>query len=330
MKLNEIGEFNLIQRLSAMANQHNSNTKQNGIVRGIGDDSAAWQNQSSMTLATTDCLVQGVHFNSGDVPWYDLGCKAMAVNISDIAAMGGRARFALITLGLPQSCTVENIEELYAGLLDTSQNYGVSIIGGDLSSCDTLFINIALMGQSEKQVMTRDGAQVGDQIALTGFTGLASAWLREEKHDKITEEAKNTLKQAFWRPQPRLLEGIKLLDAGVCAAIDISDGLTADLEHICKASKVSAVVNIKHVPIHPILNEYFNGQALDMALGGGEDYELIFTAKPGVMSHVINTLQIPCYVIGEIIDNPQSKVFLMNPDGTQYFPSSKGWNHFGQ
>jgi thiamine-monophosphate kinase len=329
MKVSAIGEFGLIDRLSAMAAKRpRSSAVREKLMVSIGDDAAAWRSTNCLTLTTTDCLVQDVHFRLGEISWYALGWKALAINLSDIAAMGGVAEYAFVTLGLPPNSGVGNIEELYRGLLDLAQRHDVVLAGGDISTSATLFISITLTGSAGEQLLKRSSAQVGDLIAITGYPGMAAAGLRLINHGTPPCPSDAPLRQAFWQPNPRITEGIAILVAGAHAAIDVSDGLAADLTHICHASGVSARIDLACLPLHPALTEFFSTEALNLALGGGEDYELLFTAQPDIMSHIIDSIKTPIHVIGTIEAESTCKVQLLHSDGSKYKLSTIGWDHF--
>ena len=329
MKISEIGEFGLIDRLAAMAAKYQpDNITYTKLEISIGDDAAAWRNTNRLTLATTDCLVQNVHFKLGETTWYALGWKALAVNLSDIAAMGGIAEYALVTLGLPPNSAADDIEELYRGLLDLAQCHKITLVGGDISESATLFINIALTGNAGAQLLRRSSAQAGDLIAITGYTGMAAAGLRLISNGSPPHHQDTPLRQAFCQPIPRITEGAEILAAGAHAAIDISDGLVADLKHICCASNVSANIDLSRIPLHPALKEFFADEALDLALGGGEDYELLFTAEQSIMPHIINKIKTPIHIIGAIKAEAPGNVRILNSDGSEYKLQTLGWDHF--
>ncbi|MCL2140202.1 MAG: thiamine-phosphate kinase [Dehalococcoidia bacterium] len=329
MKVKEIGEFALIKRLSSLiAKKQGGKPLFQNLILGIGDDTAAWHNTSHTTLATTDCLVQNIHFRLEETSWYSLGWKALSVNLSDIAAMGGKAEYALVTLGLPPDCLVANVEEIYYGILDLAQQSDTIIVGGDISSSATIFINVALTGSTHGRILKRDGAQPGDQIAVTGYLGLAAGGLNLISERGSAPASGDLLKQSFWQPIPRLAEGTLLQEKGASACIDISDGLVSDLKHICHLSEVSAHLYLSAIPLHPTLQEHFNQEALNLALNGGEDYELLFTAAPHIMSSIAGAMTTPCHVIGTIENGENGEVHLFNSNGGKYHLEKTGWDHF--
>lgn len=281
MKVSELGEFGLIQAISRLIKESRDECSPawQQLTIGIGDDAAAWRAEPGITLATTDCLIQSVHFTLDTTGWYELGWKAMAVNLSDIAAMGGRPRYALVALELPAETEVEDVMALYRGLLRLGHEHGVAIVGGDTNSADRVLISLAVTGQSGESLLTRSAARPGEVVAVTGCLGAAAAGWRLLKEKRPATEGDTPLRQAFLTPHPRLAEGELLVSEGVRAAIDISDGLVADLGHICQESGVGALIEVARVPQHPAARRLFGEEALGLALSGGEDYELLFTTS---------------------------------------------------
>jgi thiamine-monophosphate kinase len=331
MKLSEIGEFALIDILANLV-QKDRDVMSPGwknLVAGIGDDAAAWKNSANLSLATTDCLVQDVHFRLGQTSWRDLGWKALAVNLSDIAAMGGTAEHALVTLGLPGETGVEDITELYKGMIEIGIASGVAIAGGDVTSSSAVFISLTVLGSAGDRILRRCAARGGELIAVTGYPGMAAAGMALINGKAKPDGETPALTQAFLRPSPRLGEGKIILEAGVQAAIDISDGLVADLGHLCRASGVSAQIETERVPLHPALRRAFPDRALDMALGGGEDYELLFTASAAAIEAVKARTSLPVSVIGEITTGNTGLVRVLDSHGNEYPLKKAGWDHFG-
>jgi thiamine-monophosphate kinase len=323
MKVSELGEFGLIKRLAKMAGE-----KDERLLIGIGDDAAAWKGDSSIQLATVDSLIQGVHFPADTVPWTELGWKALAVNLSDIAAMGGVPRYALVSLALPPQTEVDDVTALYTGLLKLAKKYRVTIVGGDISDAPMVIINVTVLGTSpKKQLLTRSTAKPGELIAVTGYLGAAAAGL-EMLTKKLKFEAKATahFRQAFFRPTPRISEGQLLLEQGVKTAIDISDGLLADLGQIGKASKVGARIDANRVPVAPKVKAAFGEKALELALTGGEDYELLFTAKAEVIARIKKAASCPISAIGEIAAG--QGVTVVDRRGKPLELGRAGWEHF--
>jgi len=334
MKISELGEFGLINLLAAITGEAGSKDSpaRRNLIIGIGDDAAAWRGDTSIQLATTDALVQDIHFNLDFITWEELGWRALAVNLSDIAAMGGLPRYILVSLSLPGSTAVESITDLYKGMTGLARESGSIIIGGNISEAPMLVINITVFGtagSSKRSILTRSSALPGDKIAVTGYLGASAGGLeilRDKK--KFDSESTAILKQAFLKPVPRIAEGQILVDLGVKTAIDISDGLLADLGHICEESKAGASIKTNLVPVHPAVKSNFGGKALKMALSGGEDYELLFTASEDIISRVKKALSCPVTVIGEITGENPGSVILVDENGNRIKPLETGWKHF--
>ncbi len=335
MKVSDLGEFGLIELLAKMAGGVPDNKTAAGrqLILGIGDDAAAWQGDKAIQLATVDSLIQDVHFTLATTPWEDLGWRAMAANLSDIAAMGGVPKYALVSLGLPGNTEVEDVVALYRGMLELARRFEVVLVGGDTTSAPLLVINITIFGSGlsadKGQLLTRSSARVGDKVAVTGDLGGSAAGLELlTKQLPIKSEAAASLKKAFLRPYPRIVEGQMLVRNGVRAAIDISDGLVSDLGHICQMSRVGARVEIDRVPVQPAVRANFGDRALVLALSGGEDYELLFTANAEVMDKAKEVISCPVTVIGEITADKVGEVALIDNKGKPFHLSRGGWDHF--
>ena len=330
MKVSELGEFGLIDLLAVMISDSNINQVSPGqLVLGVGDDAAAWRSQSSIELATVDAMVQDVHFSLGMISWQELGWKSLAINLSDIAAMGGVPRYALVALGLPEDTRVEDVSLLYEGMIDLARQTRTAIVGGNISRSPVVSVTITVLGSSlDSRILRRSSARPGDTIAVTGHPGSAAAGL-EMLRKKVTVEAASEqyLRTAFLRPTPRLAEGQELVKGGVKTAIDISDGLLADLRHICEASQVSARIDVEKLPIHPTVVENFGEKARDLALSGGEDYELLFTADAAVIQRVKAELG-QVTAIGKITAGKPGKISLADAAGRSIKIGEYGWSHF--
>lgn len=325
----ELGETGLINRLRKMVD----NSYLNGptfpgfeMGLGIGDDAAVWELGPAKLVTTTDTMVEGVHFNSSDVPWADVGWKAMVVNLSDVAAMGATPLGALITLGIPSEALISDVDKLYSGILEACHTFGTLILGGDIVQSGNWFITIALNGACQGLPLTRNTAQIGDLIGVTGLLGGSSAGLRLllEKSSPHSE-ANRRLIRVHSRPQPRLVEGLHLNNSGIRCAMDVSDGLIADLRKLCMESRVSAVIRLEDVPVNLDALELFEETARELAFSGGEDYELIFTGDSGLVKQMVEDLS--GYIIGEITNEETGKVSVLDKEGRQMDFSSSGWEH---
>ena len=334
MQLGDLGEFGLIERLNSMVTRGRRGPD-NGAVHNFrllvdtGDDTAAWAAAEATELFTTDTVVEGVHFTRETTPWPDLGWKSLASNISDIAAMGGLPLYALVTLGLPPETEVADIEALYQGMLQIGERYGVAVVGGDMVRSPVAFITVALTGIRSGAPMLRTNARVGEQVAVTGYVGSSGGGLKLMLENAPTQgEAATFLREAHRRPQPAVAEGQLLSGAGVLTAMDVSDGLADDLSKLCLASGVAARIYADQVPVHPLLRQAFPDDCLDLALYGGEDYLLLFTAPGEVMQEVLSSLPGGAAVIGEIIEGTAGQITLAHPDGTECAIGRAGWDHF--
>ncbi len=332
MTLSELGEFGLIDliRTASTRYQDPGRTPWREMLLGIGDDAAAWQGGNRIQLATTDTLVQSVHFDLGAITWEELGWKALAVNLSDIAAMGGVPEYALLSLALPAELKVKDLSEFINSFTDMAMEFGVAIVGGNVAVAPNVVITVTIIGCSRgKTMLERATALPGEKIAVTGYLGLSAAGQQMLKGKMISDpDARNILRQAHFKPVPRVKEGQILVEQGVRTAIDVSDGLVADLDHICESSKVGAKVNIEQVPVHPLVTAHFpNSQ--ELALSGGEDYELLFTADKATIDQVRQALSCPVTVIGSITKEEfPTRVLVVDSRGTVVPYKKRGWNHF--
>ena len=329
MKVSELGEFGLIDRLAGMV-EHTRGEDSN-LVIGIGDDAAAWQTDTAVQLATVDSLVQDVHFSLDTASWEDVGWKSLSVNLSDIAAMGGQPEYALVALGLLGDTDVEDITSLYRGMIDLAGQYHVKIIGGNIVRTPQLVINVTVLGSavSREGLLTRSAARPGDGVAVTGQLGSAAACVEMFARGLPFEtEVAAVRKKALLRPTPRVAEGRLLVENGVKAAIDISDGLLADLQHICRASRVGAWIEADRIPIAPAVKPGFGERALELALTGGEDYELLFTASNECVEKISKAASCPIYVIGEVVVDDEHRVQVIDSQGNPVSLPGKGWDHF--
>jgi len=334
MKVSELGEFGLVDLLAKVAYevQDRQAAPWQQLLVGIGDDAAAWHSDASIELATVDSLIQGTHFTLDTTTWHELGWKALAVGLSDIAAMGGIPKYALVSLGLPGHTEVDDVTDLYMEMMELGQAFGVAIVGGDTSSSPLVILNTTVLGSTSGQaqkILTRSAARAGDRIAVTGYMGGAAAGLEVlTKQFQFDLEATASLKRAFLRPYPRIAEGQLLVEQGVKTAIDISDGLISDLTHICKASRVSARIEVDRVPTLPAVKANFGDKWLELALSGGEDYELLFTGSAGTIDGVKRAVSYPVTVIGEIVADKLGEITLVDSKGNPFSLRKAGWEHF--
>ena len=325
MNVSELGEFPLIARLAAIA----GGEPPADLIAGIGDDAAAWRVGDAVLLATTDTLVEGVHFLREFAPWADVGWKALAVNVSDIAAMGGEPLFALVTLALPPETDVAVPDDLYAGLMECATEYGVTIAGGDIVRASEISITIALIGRAQTQdgeplLMRRDAAKAGDLVAVTGSLGDSAAGLWRLRKGATAEDP---LVRAHLRPLARLAEAQEAARMGVVCAIDVSDGLLQDLGHICERSGLGADVNEDSIPLSDDLRAAYPEDALALATSGGEDYELLITGGQETVERVAEALSTKLTVIGSMTEATEHKPRLLDTAGDERPVAVRGWDH---
>jgi thiamine-monophosphate kinase len=330
MKVSELGEFGLIRSIREMARRGGQGFNEDQLVLGIGDDAAVLKRPHGLLLATTDSMVEGVHFKRDSIRWRELGWKALAVNLSDIAAMGGVPVHTMVSLALPPETEVKWVLEMLRGFLKLAGREGVMLVGGNISRASQLSVAVTVLGEtgSGNGYLSRGAARPGDLVAVTGWPGLSAAALLTMQSNGGSRTGINPLFQrAHFSPEPRLAEGRRLKSLGVLSAIDVSDGLLADLGHICDESNVSVVLHAPALPIHPRLKALFPKEAMDMVLGGGEDYELVFTGSEQIMRKAARQLVVPVTVIGEVVQRGRRRVRVVNERGRECLLMT-GWDHF--
>jgi thiamine-monophosphate kinase len=333
MRLKDIGEFGFIKRIS-----RGCLIRPERVVRGIGDDAAAFRSDGRLlSLVTTDLLVERVHFLREAISGRDLGYKSLAVNLSDIAAMGGTAREAFVSIGIPETCELDYLDDVFLGMKELAARYAVNILGGDTTGSRTdLVINIAVYGEvPETELLRRDAARPGDVVFTTGCLGDSRAGLHMIL-DRTPADAPEleSLRAAHLRPEPHLKEGRLLASiGGVRAAIDVSDGLSSDLAHILEESKVGARIRAEQLPISDSLRHYcrrFAKSPVEYALSGGEDYVLLVTAaaerSADVAAAFATAFGRPLHAIGDITATMTME--LVGPDATTTPIAPSGWDHF--
>jgi len=337
MDLNQLGEFGLIKRLKS-----HLDFSSHQVVRGIGDDCAVYKPQpGKLQVISCDTLLENVHFDLSFISAEQLGEKALTVNLSDIAAMGGQPKLALIALAIPKSITPRFLDRLYKGFNTKSTQYKLVLAGGDtVASKKHFMINITVLGEvNPKKYFTRNGAQPGDGIFVTGTLGdaaLGLKLLKSRKKWKGSRMDRKFLAQKHLAPIPRLNESEVLVRSKikVSSMIDISDGLLQDLGHICQESKVGARLSESKIPISrqfKKLQSLNNFTSENMIYSGGEDYELLFTAglkKTDNIKTLFEKIDSQVTFIGEITQD-FGKIELINPNGKVTNPRRNlGFNHF--
>ena len=335
-EISSIGEFGLIDRLTKDLPRLNSST-----VKSVGDDAAVLEYPDTEVLVTTDMLIEGIHFDLTYVPLKHLGYKSAAVNFSDIYAMNGTPRQITVSLGISSRFTVEHIEQLYSGIRLACEIYGVDLVGGDTTASRSgLVISITCIGDAPKGgVVGRDGARDTDLICVSGDLGSAYMGLQLLEREKIASagskefipkfEGREYLVERQLKPEPRRDIIKKLHDEGILptSMIDVSDGLSSELIHICKASDTGCRIYEDRIPIDyqtAVMAEELGMNLVTAALNGGEDYELLFT----VPLHYHETLQKMegIKVIGHIT-KPELGCAMITRDGNEIPLKAQGFNH---
>ena len=329
MDLRKLGEFGLLRRVRSWITASDSS-----LIQGMGDDVAVFETKGKIVLATTDILIEDVHFKRTWIDPYHLGKKALAVNLSDIAAMGGIPRYFLLSLGLPKELSLSFISRFYRGLKEMARPFRVDLIGGDTSLSPKIIVNICLLGEGEKATLLyRKGARVGDDLFVTGTLGDSALGLRILQR-RGAGSKRPGLVEKHLSPRPRIDLGQALgRERLATAMIDVSDGLLIDTTHLLEESGKGARVWEDRVPLSALYRKYVSSYAKDpcqFALSGGEDYELLFTA-PRAMREKISSLslihRVPITRIGEILPRPKG-FRIVRKDGTEYSPSHLGFDHF--
>lgn len=355
LKVGDLGEFKLIDTIKKAA------ADSDRLIKGIGDDTAVIDNQQDNLLWTCDLLLEGRHFLRDKITPYQLGYKSLAVNASDIAAMGGEPSFALVSCGWPQDLDIEFVEQFFKGFNDLAAKFGIVLVGGDTVSSEQIIVDVTLMGRVDKdKTVFRNGAGVGDIVAVTGTPGESGAGLElllktnkdccnglPNSNSEQTE--KKTLEHLANRhliPEPRVQEGKILASMGASAMIDVSDGLSSELHHLSGESGVQLEIYREKLPISLRLEEagdILQKELLDYVLYGGEDYELLVTipenkwsalekqyssSLPGQLAQLTPIGRVTGKLKGtgdKVLD--RGKVTIINDDGRTDLDAG-GYNHF--
>ena len=320
--LSSLGEFGLIAQIRERFRTPDG-------VTGIGDDCAVLPQQFGRnTLVSTDMLIEGTHFLRRDITPYDLGWKSAAVNISDIAAMGGHPTATFLSLALPATVTTSWIDEFLRGYAELSERFGVALLGGDTTaSPDRICINVAVLGECPVgRALLRSGALKDDLVCVTGSLGDSAAGLKAILDGVKRDADVQRLIEKHYRPVPRVPEGEELrLNLGVHAMMDISDGIGSDLQHILDASEMNAEIDVTALPLSLALKRVCASQGWDpvaLAVSGGEDYELLFTCSRQAEA----LLSVPHFVIGRITDRARGDARITWRGAYRHI--APGFDHF--
>ena len=320
MDLAGLGEFGFLEHVRRWI-------PESAALVGIGDDAAVVRLSDGASLvATTDALVEGVHFRWDWSAPADVGYKAVAVNVSDLAAMGAEPRWLLVSLCAPAATSTDLLRELYEGFAQACAAFGAELVGGDTVSADQIVLAVTALGEVAGDPLLRSGAEIGDVLAVTGPLGRASAGvnlLLSQDPKKVTPEDALACMDAHRRPMPRLQEGPLLRAAGVHAAIDVSDGLASDARRLSESSGVGVELDADRLPVAPEARRIADARGWDaerMVLGGGEDLELLVAVAPDDLDGVpVDLIQ-----VGRVVEEG---VWLVR-DGQRAPLEAEGWDHF--
>ncbi len=317
------GEHEFLKNLCARL--QSENPPASGEV-GPGDDGAVFATTEGSLVATTDSMVENVHFRDGWLSAEELGLRAMAANLSDLAAMGATPSKILLSLILPETTSEETAEALTMAVSQEARRQGATLAGGNLSRGSELSITITALGQLDQPPLLRSGASGDELLVVTGSLGDAALavhlWESGETPDP-------PLRERFARPKARLRAGTVLARAGATAAIDISDGLVADLGHLCRASGIGAIVERESLPRSQAVDKR-DALGSDFAANGGEDYELLFTLPKTLdrdLAKLAGQCGISLSVIGKTTDQPDA-ITLCDASGNPHRLSQSGFDHF--
>jgi thiamine-monophosphate kinase len=329
MKLSRLGEFGLIDKI------RRATPKGRGVWLGIGDDAAWVDSPSASCLVTADLLLEGVHFDLKWTSLFDLGYKSLAVNLSDIAAMGGVPAYVVLSLGIPRHFRAEGIEEFYRGVNNLARKCGVSIVGGDTSVAGSLLISVGLIGHAPHRPIARHGAKVGDDIYVTGTLGDAALALQllKTKSPALRSPAAAFLLKRHHKPLARCRAGFLLAREKLAAAmIDVSDGLLQDLGHICNASGIGAVLREENLPLSRSYRMLAGKEGSRWAFSGGEDYELLFCARRprrAAIQALAERAGVPITRVGACVTKKEG-ITVLDAFGRKLRLPARGHDHFGQ
>ena len=332
--LDKLGEFDLIDRMVARL----GDAAATDILVPPGDDAAVWHGDRAV-VGTIDALVEGTHWRVDTMDLADVGWRAVAANCSDLAAMGARPSTLLVALVLGPEATLEGIDALIDGLAAGCRAHGVRVAGGDVVRGAATSLTIAAYGGADLEgslgaervlVMRRGAAVVGQRIAVSGTPGASAAGLALIEAGRADETGADGLLTAHRRPVARIGLGRAAVEAGVRCAIDISDGLLQDLGHIARRSGVGLEIAVAVLPLHPAaLDLVGEERALDLCLGGGEDFELLLVGDREPLRSLDGSA-LPVTLIGHVVDEHPGEIIVWDEDGAAYVPAIAGWDQLAR
>ncbi len=323
------GEFALIERIVARL----GDAAARDILVPPGDDAAAWTVASGTAVATTDALVEGSHWRSDTMSWSDVGWRAIATSVSDVAAMGATPTYALVAMVLGPSCGAAELDAFVDGMAEACRCHDVRVAGGDIVSGRETVVTVTVFGSADAAgerdvaLLRRDAARAGDVIAVSGYPGASAAGLAMIEAGRGGEAGFEPLLRAHRRPVARVALGRAAVQADVRCAIDVSDGLLQDAGHIAERSGAGIEIDLESLPLHPAAVEALGATAArDLALGGGDDYELAL-AGPADALAALATPALPVTVVGRVVAAHAGEAWAITAGGERYIPPAAGWDH---
>jgi thiamine-monophosphate kinase len=319
-----LGEFALISRIVARL----GDAAATDILVPPGDDAAIWFTNSPGVVGTIDALTEGTHWRADTMTLEDVGWRAVTANVSDLAAMGATPGYLLVAASLGPDVTPGDLDAFIDGLAGSCRVHGVRVAGGDIVRGRATMFTIAAYGSArfegdELRALRRNTAQVGDLVAVTGHPGASAAGLALIERGGGDSAAAAPLVAAHRRPRARTEIGAAAVTAGIGCAIDVSDGLMQDLDHIAEQSDVGIEIDCSAVPVHAAARALLEGgDALDLALGGGEDFELVLVGPPAAMA----TLAEDVSVIGRVVSEHRGQTIALDEASQPYEPGRRGWD----
>ncbi len=333
--LDTLGEFSLIARIV----ERLGSAAADDILVPSGDDAAVWLDAvPGVTVATIDALTEGTHWRPDTMSMSDVGWRAVAVNVSDLAAMGATPGYLLVAASLGPTLTLEDLDGFVDGLAESCRAHGVRIAGGDIVRGTATMFSVAAYGRvdlasgsaDDPPLLRRNTASVGDSVAVSGHPGASSAGLAliDAERDDVPEAT--PLLAAHRRPRARTALGSAAAQAGVRCAVDVSDGVLQDLDHVASASDVGIELDCSALPLHPAARALLSdAAALDLALGGGEDFELLLVGPEETLSS-LGTSDLPVTVIGSVVPDHPGQTVAHDAQGAPYEPARRGWDQLAE
>ncbi len=321
-----LGEFALIDRIIARLGESAARE----ILVPPGDDAAVWAVERGAVVATTDALVEGTHWRRDTMSLADVGWRAIAVNVSDIAAMGATPRHALVALVLPPSLTLEELDGFIDGMTESCRCHDLRVAGGDIVRGRETAFAVTVVGSAPLEdggvrLLRRDAARVGQAVGVSGTPGASAAGLALIEA-RQADAAAGALLAAHRRPVARVALGRAAVEVGIGCAIDVSDGLLQDLGHVARRSAVGIEIDLAALPLHPAAVALLGEQrARDLALGGGEDFELALTGPAGALAG-LSTPTLTVTAIGRVVSDHAGEAWAITAAGERYEPPSVGWD----